>query len=107
MAGKLINHVAATITGVNATGYVTVASTTGFYKGAKGAMTAGGQPSVSIVITEVASATSLGVRIVPDNHVSAGAHGTDYGRTNPTAYNTGSIIQHEQFLFNPNDLGLS
>lgn len=111
MAGRIVKQVSAAITGTGATGYVTVASTTGFYAGAKGAMTNTGQPNVAVVITEVASSTSLGIRIVPENAFGTtngvGNSAPNYGRSTVTAYNGGQIIQHEQFIFNPNDLPLS
>lgn len=107
MAGRNVKQVSATITGATATGYLTVASTTGFYAGAKGAMINAGQANVSVVITEVASATSLGIRIVSDDALGitagVGNAGPRYGRSSVTAYNGGTIIQHDQFVFNPND----
>lgn len=104
MAGKLIAPKSASITAATATGYVTVASTTGWYAGAKGWMTFGGQPNVPVVITEVASATSLGVRIVNENDLK---NAPNYGRSNVSAYNGGTIYQNEQFIFNPNDQPLA
>lgn len=108
MAGRIIKGISATITGVaaGANGYITVASTTGFYAGAKGSMTVGGL-GVSVIITEVASATSLGIRILPDDWFVPGAAGPNYGRSVTTAYNGGTIVQHEQLIFNPNDAPLT
>jgi hypothetical protein len=107
MSGRIVKHVSAAITGATATGYLTVASTAGFYAGAKGAMINAGQDNVAVVITEVASATSLGIRIVPEDAFGiTGGKGNaapNYGRSNVSAYNGGTIIQHEQFIFNPND----
>lgn len=100
MAGKLIKPLTAAITAATATGYVTIASTTGWYAGARGAMTNGGQPNVPVIITEIASATQLGVRILDDNDLN---NRPNYGRSNVAAYNGGAIYQHDQFLFNPND----
>lgn len=111
MAGRIVKQVSAAISGTTAAGYVTVASTTGFYAGAKGAMVNAGQPNVAIVITEVASATSLGIRIVPEDSFGTtngvGNAAPNYGRSNVTAYNGGTVIQHEQFIFNPNDQPLA
>lgn len=104
MAGRIIAAKAATITAATASGFVTIASTTGWYAGAKGWMAAGGQPNVPVVITEVTSATQLGVRIVNENDL---LNRPNYGRSNVSAYNTGTINQNEQFIFNPNDQPLS
>jgi hypothetical protein len=108
MAGRLVKQISATITGVaaGANGYITVASTVGFYAGAKGSMNIGGA-GVSVIITEVASATSLGVRIIPDDWFQPGAAGPNYGRSVTTAYNGGTITQYEQLIFNPNDAPLT
>jgi hypothetical protein len=105
MAGRIVKQAVATITGVATTGYITVASTTGFYAGAKGWLNAGGQPSQPVIITEVASATSMGVRFVPEDNFSTGQNSLkhSYGRSNPTPYNGGTITMNEQFVFNPND----
>lgn len=104
MAGKLISAKSATITGATAAGYVTVASTTGWYAGAKGFMTNTGQPNVPIVVTEIASSTQLGVRIRNDDDLK---NEPDYGRSNVSAYNGGTIYQNDQFVFNPNDQPLA
>jgi hypothetical protein len=107
MAGKIIAAKSAAITAINATGYVTIASTTGWYAGAKGSITAAGQTTRTLVITEVQSATVLGVRFVNDDTTVPGAAAPNYGRSDPTAYNLGTIYQNDQFIFNPNDLPLS
>lgn len=107
MAGKTIAPKSAAITAATATGYVTIAATTGWYKNAKGAMTAAGQPNRSITITEILSATQMGVRIEPDDHLGPAAHGPNYGRSDVSLYNGGVVIQHEQFIFNIDDLPLS
>lgn len=76
-----------------------------------GALTlTGGVDNKSIVITEIASATSLGVRIVADDVLGPNASGPNYGRSSMTPYNSavgGMVYQHEQFIFNPDDLPLS
>lgn len=72
-----------------------------------GATLAGGFDNKTITITEIVSATVMGVRIEPDDHVGPAAHGTNYGRSDMTAYNGATIYQHDQFIFNPNDLPLS
>lgn len=67
----------------------------------------GGLANRSVVITEISSATVLGVRLVPDDHLGPAAHGPDYGRSDMTAWNNATIYQHEQFIYNINDLPLS
>lgn len=104
MAGKLIAPKSAAITAATAAGYVTIASTTGWYANAKGWMAFGGQPTVPVVITEVASATQLGVRIVNENDL---LNRPNYGRSNVSAYNGGTINQNDQFIYNPNDQPLA
>jgi hypothetical protein len=104
MAGKIVKATSAAITAATATGYVTIASTVGWYAGAKGAMTNGGQPNVPVIITEIASATQLGVRILSDDDLQ---NKPNYGRSNVSAYNGGVLYQHEQFVFNPNDQPLA
>lgn len=74
-----------------------------------GLVLAGGAAGVTIVITEIVSATQMGVRIVPDSVVGAQTYGPDYGRSDCSAFNTanGVIYQNEQFIFNIDDLPLS
>ena len=107
MAGRIIKSLSSAIPGATAAGYITVASTTGYYAGAKGNMTNSGQPNVAVVITEIVSSTSLGIRIVPENAFGItngiGNAGPNYGRNDVSTYNGGTIYQHEQFIFNPND----
>lgn len=113
MAGKIIKELSATLSGAAATGYVTVASTTGFYKGAVCTLSNTGQPGLTVEITEVASGTSLGLRQIPEDPLgrlgapSDRALAFNYGRTSLTAYNGGTLYQPEQLIYNPNDLGLS
>lgn len=105
MAGKIIAAKSATTTAATTTGYVTIASTTGWYVGAKGALNQPGQPNVSIIITEVASATSLGVRILPDSVVGPVISSPNYGRSDVSAYNAGTIYQYDQFLYSKDEAG--
>lgn len=99
MAGRIVKAVSGTITAASATGYITLASTTGFYEGAKGWMINGGQPNVPVVITSV-SASQLGIRVLNENDLK---NPPNYGRSDVSAYNGGTIYQNEQFIFNPND----
>lgn len=73
-----------------------------------GLVMAGGATTVSIVITEIKSATELGVRIVSNDLLGQSlTAGPDYGRSDPTAYNSGTVYQWEGFVYNNNDLPLS
>lgn len=71
-----------------------------------GVVMSGGLASLSIVIAEVPSATSLGVRILPDSVVGTVISGPNYGRSDMTGYSAATIYQHEQFIFNYNDFPL-
>lgn len=111
MAGRIVKAISAAISAASTGGYITVASTTGFYAGAKGQMVNSGQPNVQVVITEVASATSLGIRVIPENPTAIvngkSNSAPNYGRSDISAYNGGTIYQNEQLIYNPNDLGLA
>lgn len=102
MAGKTISHKANAITAVTSTGYITIASTVGYYKNAivwLNDSTATVPNNKRAVITEVLSATQLGIVLrTTDAGQAAG-----YGRSDMTAYNGGSITQHEQFVYNIDD----
>lgn len=104
MAGRIVKSQTGSITAATATGYVTIASTTGWYAGAKGWMTAGGQPNVPVTIVEILSGTQLGVRIEPDGTMSGGVA---YGRSNVAVYNGGTIVQNEQLIYNTADAPLT
>jgi hypothetical protein len=107
MAGRIVKAISATITGATAEGYITVASTVGFYASATGFMTATGEPNVAVVIVEVKSGTELGIRIIPDNPLGItngkGNAAPNYGLSDVSAYDGGTIYQSEQFIYNPND----
>jgi len=105
MAGKIIKEKSATITSAASTGYVTIASTTGWYAGAKGSISKPATASRMVVITEILSSTQLGVRLLPDDWHVVGAAGPNYGRSDVSAYSggTGTLVQFEQFLFNPDE----
>lgn len=111
MAGRLIKPISAAITAATAGGYITVASTTGFYAGAKGWMTNTGQANVPVTITEISSATVIGIRIETENPfgITNGRSNSapNYGRSDVSAYNGGTIYQNDQFIFNPNDQPLA
>lgn len=113
MAAKLIKAASTAITAATAAGYITVASTTPFVANAKGQMSNTGQPSVNVIITEIVSATVMGIRIVPEDSRGAvsgwvsgtviGANAPNYGRSNVAAYNGGVIAQNDQSVYSPND----
>jgi hypothetical protein len=99
MAGRLIKGVHATVTAATAGGYLTVASATGLYVGAKCwlSLTAGGS-QVQVEITEI-SGTSIGVRFV-----QLIAQAPNYGRSDVSAYNGGGFLdQEDQFIYNRSD----
>jgi hypothetical protein len=104
MAGKIIDFKTAAISAATTTGYVTIASTTGWYKNAICWISNTGQTTRRCIITEVASATQLGVLFRDTDSGTAPA----YGRSNISAYNGGTIVQEDgQLIYNPNDLPLS
>lgn len=104
MAGKIIPAKSATVTVASAAGYITIASTTGYYKGAKAWLSKTGQTSVRVIITEVVSATVLGVRVINDN----GSVTNNYGRSDVSAFTTSGVINlEEQFVYSANDTGLA
>lgn len=102
MAGKLISTARAAITGVSATGYLTVASTTGFYVGAFVNLTnSAGTVNQPAKITELTS-TTIGIQFVLARY-----GGARYGRDDVTAFNTGTIDQDAQLIYNPNEAPLT
>jgi len=106
MAGKTVSDKSAVMSAATAQGVATIPSTTGWYKGARGAMNAGGQPNVSIVITEIISSTTLGVRIVSDQ-IGGATSGFNAGRSDISAYNGGTLYQHNGFVYNNDDQPLA
>jgi len=102
MAGKNIGHKTNAITAVTATGYITIASTVGYYKNAIVWMndaTSTVANNKRAVITEVLSATQLGIGLRSNDPGEA----PRYGRSDMTAYNGGSITQLEQLIYNNDD----
>lgn len=98
MSGREIGYVVGTITGVTATGSVTMASTAGFYKGAVVWLNLAGQPSKRAVIQKMTS-TVLWI-LFRDNEPGTSV---GYGYSDPTLYNTGTVTQHEQFIYDKSD----
>lgn len=97
MAGRLITAVHATVTGATAAGYLTVASATGLYVGARCWLSGGGNQDY-VQITEI-SGTSVGVRKITSPGV-----GPNYGRSDVSAYSAGGFLdQEDQFIYNRND----
>lgn len=84
----------------DATGYVTVASTTGFYVGALGFIR-NNSTVARIIITEVKDATHLGIRIIADDNESQVAVQVYGGRSNLTGYTVASgskVFQESQLV---------
>jgi hypothetical protein len=82
----------------DATGYVTVGSTAGFYAGCLGFIRndAGAQ---RVVITEIKSATQMGLRIIADDNEAQAKLQVYGGRSNLTAYTTATnskVFQEQQ-----------
>lgn len=97
MAGKIIDAKSASITAATSAGYVTVASSTGFYKNAFVWLNKAGQPEVECKIL-VISGNDIGVQILPEL-----GKGPKYTLSDISAYNGGTISQFSQFVYNPND----
>lgn len=115
MAGRIVDSIAANITGVTAaTGSCTVVSSAGFYEGAYAYLRANGQPGLQVKIIDIPDSTHVRVRAVLDprgggvSTTSADIKAdTNYGATDPTAYNGGVISMPSQLIYNSNDLGLA
>ena len=98
MAGREISFITANIIGVAATGTITLAATTGFYKGAIVWLNAGGQPAKQAIVRTVTS-TKLGVSF----YDTAAGTAPGYGFSDPTLYNGGTVTQHDQFIYDKSD----
>lgn len=84
----------------DATGYVTVASTTGFYAGALGFIR-NNTSAARIIITEIKSATQMGIRIIADDNENQMAVQIYGGRSNLTGYSVASgakVFQENQLV---------
>lgn len=106
MAGKNIGHKSSAITAVTASGLITIASTTGYYKNAIVWMNDATSTAANAkrgVIMEVVSSTQLAILLRSNDAGEA----PKYGRSDMTAYNGGSITQHEQFVYNNDDAPLA
>lgn len=99
MSGREIDHKTATITAITTTGYVTIASVTGFYRGAVVWMndsTATDANNKRAIITSVNTVTNqLGIRLQSNEPGSA----PNLGNNNMTVYNGGTVTQHQQFIY--------
>jgi hypothetical protein len=102
MSGKIVSEVSQAITAA-AGGLITVASTVGFYKTAIVWLSAAGQAGRRCIIAEVVSATQLRILF---RDIVAGTAPT-YGASNVAAYNGGLVVQHEQLVYNPNEVPLA
>ncbi len=81
MAGKQIKDIGAVITAGTSTGYITVASTVGFYKKAYGSLSKDDYPGMEIQVTEIVNATVMGIR-----RVRGMGEGPNYGRDSMVSY---------------------
>lgn len=71
----------------DATGYLTVASSVGFYAGCRGFISSDNQ-SQRVVITEVKDATHVGARVIADDNEQQGSQQRYGGRSDFSAYTT-------------------
>jgi hypothetical protein len=81
-------------------GYATIASTAGFYAGARGFISNTAGASKRVIITEIQSATILGVRFIADDNESQLSIQVYGGRSSIAAYTTvgGARIYQESQL---------
>lgn len=101
MAGKYIKAAQSAISAATATGYITVSSVANFYERAFVWLNNSGQPNVLAQITEILTGTNqLGVRLVNHPGEAIGGEPTNYGRSNLSAYNGGTVYQDEQLIYN-------
>lgn len=100
MAGKIVKQQSGAITAATTSGYITLASVTGFYESAICNLSNAGQPSLEVIITEVLTTTNqLGIRFKQQI--------VDYGQDDVSLYNGGSIHQPSQLIYNRNDAPLT
>lgn len=103
MSGKNIDFKSSAISAATATGYVTISSTTGWYKGATvWIKNSAATEAKECLITEVTSGTVLGILIK-----GTIGEGPRYGRSNVSAFNGGTLTQLEQLVYNTNDTPLA
>ena len=96
MSGKNIDFKSLAITAATATGYVTISSTTGWYKGATvWIKNSAATIAKECFITEVASSTVLGILFKEERKV--------YGRSDVSSFNGGVLTQLEQLLYNTDE----
>jgi len=88
MASISVRGFGAQLTGDgSATGYVTVASTTNFYPGAIAWISSETEASRKCVITELVSATVMGLRFVDETYAGTGVHkNSGSGRSDLSVY---------------------
>lgn len=116
MAGRLFPATQDTSITAASSGQVTVASTAAYRNNMHGYLSASGQAGMTIQVVTVVDGTHLMVRqILEPRGGGVGTTAADmaagnkinYGFTDVSAYNGGTINIPEQFVYNPNDLGLS
>src|SRR4051812_48617075 len=84
----------------DATGYATVASTAGFYVGALGFIR-NNAVAQRVLITEIKSATQLGLRIIADDNERQASLQVYGGRSNLSVYTTATtskVFQESQLV---------
>lgn len=104
MAGILAKDKSAAVTAADANGFVTVASTAGFYARTRAYISKTGQPSREVDIFEIVSATQMRVRFTLEQ--GTGPH---YGGSDVSLYagGDGKIDMPAQLAFNPSEAPLS
>lgn len=103
MAGQIVKAASAAITAASATGYLTVSTANAalFYPRAFVWVNASGQPNVLGQITEINTTTgAMGVKLVTHPNDPIGGEGDNYGRSDLSAYNGGTIYMDEQLIYN-------
>lgn len=107
MAGKQIDDFAATITDADSHGWVTVDDVSGFYEKAIVWLNDSGAVEANIkrcVIMEVdADNSKLALLFRSD----APGEAPQYGRSDVSSYNGGTVTQNAQFIYNSDDAPLS
>jgi len=101
MAGRDVAELSADLTGQGSeNGYVDVASTTGFFVGARCWLMMDDETfNDEVVITEVVSATQLGLRLAQEFDGMHLAH-PNYGRDDMSDYDaTATLFQPKQFIW--------
>lgn len=103
MAGKFVKATQAAITAATTAGYLTVgaAASLKFYEQAFVWVNAGGQTNVMGQITAIdTTAGTLGVKLVNHPGDPVGGESKNYGRSDLSAYNGGTVYMDDQLIYN-------